>query len=73
MVSCTPVTALILCVQVEEIALQHTTLLRWDGVKIWYPNARLCLEPIMNVARSSKRWEAFKVSCSVLSLALCAA
>ncbi len=28
--------------------------------QIWYPNAKLQLEPVMNVARSNNRWEGFK-------------
>ncbi|KAK9844135.1 hypothetical protein WJX81_005562 [Elliptochloris bilobata] len=53
--------------QVESIALQATTLLRWDGVKIWYPNAKLLLEPVMNVARSNNRWEGFKALVDIIT------
>ena len=39
-------------------------------LQIWYPNAKLQLEPVMNVARSNNRWEGFKVprpsSCSCM-------
>ena len=47
--------------QVEEIALQYTQVVRYDGVKIWYPNYVLCAGAIMNITRSAKRWESFKV------------
>ena len=49
--------------QVEEIALQYTQVVRYDGVKIWYPNYVLCAGAVMNITRSAKRWESFKVSC----------
>ena len=47
--------------QVEEMALQNLTLRRSDGVRIYYPIAKLCTEPIFNVTRSALRWEGFKV------------
>ncbi len=47
--------------QVEEIALQYTQVVRYDGVKIWYPNYVLCAGAVMNITRSAKRWESFKV------------
>ena len=47
--------------QVEEIALQYTQVVRFDGVKIWYPNYVLCAGAVMNITRSAKRWECFKV------------
>ena len=47
--------------QVEEIALQYTQVVRYDGVKIWYPNHVLCAGAVMNITRSAKRWESFKV------------
>ncbi len=49
--------------QVEEIALQYTQVVRYDGVKIWYPNHVLCAGAVMNITRSAKRWESFKVCC----------
>ena len=52
--------------QVEEIALQYTQVVRYDGVKIWYPNYVLCAGAVMNITRSAKRWESFKVSKAVL-------
>lgn len=45
-----------------EISLQCTLFQRWDGIRIYYPNARLSTEPILNVSRSANRWEGFKVS-----------
>lgn len=49
--------------QVEEIALQYTQVVRYDGVKIWYPNYVLCAGAVMNITRSAKRWESYKVGC----------
>ncbi|KAA6427548.1 MAG: mechanosensitive channel of small conductance-like 10 [Trebouxia sp. A1-2] len=51
--------------QVEEIALQYTQVVRYDGVKIWYPNYVLCAGAVMNITRSAKRWESFKVSVDI--------
>ncbi|KAK9823582.1 hypothetical protein WJX72_003976 [[Myrmecia] bisecta] len=51
--------------KVEEIALQNTILLRWDGVKIWQPNHILSNGAVMNVSRSANRWEGFKVAVDV--------
>jgi small-conductance mechanosensitive channel len=48
-------------VQVEEIALQNVLLRRADGIRLFYPISKLCLEPVMNVSRSGNRWEGFKV------------
>ena len=53
--------------QVEEIALQYTQVVRYDGVKIWYPNYVLCAGAVMNITRSAKRWESFKV-CGAASM-----
>lgn len=47
--------------QVVEISLQCTLFQRWDGIRIYYPNARMSTEPILNVSRSANRWEGFKV------------
>jgi small-conductance mechanosensitive channel len=47
--------------QVEEIHLQNTTLKRYDGIRIYYPNSKLLNEPIYNISRSANRWDAFKV------------
>ena len=45
----------------EEIRLLSTILVRWDGIKIYYPNFKLSNEAVMNVTRSANRWESFKV------------
>lgn len=45
----------------EEIGLLNTVVVRWDGVKLWLPNARLAAEAVPNVSRSEDRWEGFKV------------
>ena len=47
--------------QVEEIALLNTTLLRWDGARIWQPNARLAGDALLNLSRSENKSEAIKV------------
>lgn len=36
----------------EEIALLNTTLVRSDGRRVWYPNAKLVLDPLVNISRS---------------------
>ena len=46
----------------EEIALVNTVVKRWDGVRIWYPNSLLLVQPVINVSRSDFKWEFFKVS-----------
>lgn len=43
-------------------SLLHTRLQRWDGVRLWYPNARLAADPVANVSRSAPRWEGLKVA-----------
>lgn len=47
--------------QVVEISLQCTLFQRWDGIRIYYPNAKLSMEAILNITRSANRWEGFKV------------
>lgn len=47
--------------QVEELALQNVMLRRADGLRLFYPLSKLCLEPVMNVSRSSNKWEGYKV------------
>lgn len=59
---CSCVTLLRGVAQVMEISLQCTLFQRWDGIRIYYPNARLSGEPILNVSRSANRWEGFKVA-----------
>ena len=49
---------------VEEIALQYTMVQRYDGVRIWWPNHVLCNGAVMNISRSSFRWESYKVGTS---------
>ena len=46
----------------EEIALVNTVVKRWDGVRIWYPNSLLLVQPVINMSRSDFKWEFFKVS-----------
>ncbi|KAK9829569.1 hypothetical protein WJX72_006541 [[Myrmecia] bisecta] len=46
---------------VEEIALLNTTLLRWDGARILYPNSKLNSDQLINVSRSANKGEVFKV------------
>jgi len=48
--------------QVAAIGLLHTQLQRWDGVRVWWPNARLAAEPVANVSRSAKRWEGMRLA-----------
>ena len=55
-------TAVAVVSQVEEIALNNTVLKRWDGSRIWYPNAMINVVPILNITRSDNKWEFFKVS-----------
>ena len=52
--------------QVEEMALLNTALLRWDGVRVYVPNALLLAEPLANVTRSRARWEGFKARARAL-------
>lgn len=47
--------------QVEEIALLNTVLVRWDGARLWFPNARLNAESLLNLTRSNNKAESFKV------------
>lgn len=59
---------------VEEIALQYTQVVRYDNVRIWYPNYVLCAGAVMNITRSAKRWESYKVcntaSCVFIQVSL---
>ena len=45
---------------------------RWDGVRIWYPNSLLLVQPVINMSRSDFKWEFFKVRvaglCTVQSI-----
>jgi small-conductance mechanosensitive channel len=48
-------------VQVEEIALLNTVMLRWDGARIYAPNSRLNSEQLFNLSRSASKSEVLKV------------
>lgn len=56
--------------QVAAIGLLHTQLQRWDGVRVWWPNARLAAEPVANVSRSAKRWEGMRLAVDALPVSL---
>lgn len=45
----------------DEIALLNTVLVRWDGARLYCPNARLSADHLVNLSRSSKKGEALKV------------
>jgi len=47
--------------QVAEIALLNTTLVRADGARIYWPNARLNNESLFNLSRSTNKAESIKV------------
>jgi hypothetical protein len=51
------------CMQVEEIALLNTTLMRPDGGRFLYPNIVMSTLGVVNIARSGPHNEAFSVSC----------
>ena len=34
---------------------------RWDGIRIWYPNQKLGVMPLLNMSRSDAKVEIFKV------------
>ena len=55
--------------QVAAIGLLHTQLQRWDGVRVWWPNARLAAEPVANVSRSAKRWEGLILAVDAIPVA----
>jgi small-conductance mechanosensitive channel len=55
--------------QVEEIALLNTTLMRPDGGRFLYPNIVMSTLGVVNIARSGPHNEAFSVS-SVLCFAV---
>ena len=50
--------------QVDEITLLNTVLIKWDGVRIICPNNKLSMDLLMNVTRSQKKGEVFKVVAS---------
>ena len=43
------------------LALQSTVMRRWDGTRIWYPNQKLGVMPLLNMSRSDAKVEIFKV------------
>ena len=47
--------------QVDEISLLNTTLVRWDGQRILYPNSKMAMDQLTNVSRSGKQGETIKV------------
>ena len=60
-----PVPALtrpVVALQVEKIALLNTTLMKWDGSCVLYPNAKMATDMVLNINRSDKKGEVFSVS-----------
>ena len=53
---------LLLLTQVEEIALLNTTLIKWDGSRVLYPNYKMNTDMIVNVTRSNNKGELFTVN-----------
>ena len=49
---------------VEQIALQYTQVLRFDNVRIWFPNQVLAAAAVTNISRSANAKESYKV-CAV--------
>jgi len=49
-------------VQVEEIALLNTTLIKWDGSRVLYPNYKMNTDMITNITRSNNKGEVFSVN-----------
>ena len=47
--------------QIEEIALLNTTLTRYDGAKVVYPNPKMNADMVVNLNRSGNRNESIKV------------
>ena len=48
--------------QVEEIALLNTTLIKWDGSRVLYPNYKMNTDMITNITRSNNKGEVFSVN-----------
>lgn len=48
--------------QIDEITLLNTVLIKWDGLRIICPNNKLSMDLLINVTRSQKKGETFKVS-----------
>ena len=47
--------------QIDEITLLNTVLIKWDGTRIICPNNKLSMDLLINVTRSQKKGEVFKV------------
>ena len=47
--------------QVEEIALLATSLVRWDGCRIMYPNSKMSTDQLINITRSGPKGDTFRV------------
>ena len=47
--------------QVEEIALLSTALIRWDGSRIVYPNAKMSTDMLINITRSGNKGDTYRV------------
>lgn len=45
----------------EEIALLNTVLVRGDGTRLYYSNAKLSADSLANLSRSNTHTESFKV------------
>lgn len=43
----------------EEIALLNTTLIKWDGSHVLYPNYKMNTDMIVNITRSNNKGELF--------------
>ena len=43
----------------EEIALLNTTLIKWDGSRVLYPNYKMNTDMIVNITRSNNKGELF--------------
>ena len=48
--------------QIDEITLLNTVLIKWDGLRIICPNNKLSMDLLINVTRSQKKGETFKVT-----------
>ena len=57
--------------QVEKIALLNTTLIKWDGSCVLYPNAKMATDMVLNINRSEKKGEVFSVSLNAADRSLC--
>ena len=53
--------------QVEEIALLSTALIRWDGSRIVYPNAKMSTDMLINITRSGNKGDTMRVRPPILA------